>query len=81
MALLIRFSIFDQTLPISGNFRYTGQFSGTSVFSVAKLASVWLIQESRTSAEHSFLISNCFVSSISEPNLVLEPIISNNFIK
>ena len=35
---MIRFSNFDETLPIQGNFRYTGHFSGPIGFSAAKLA-------------------------------------------
>ena len=76
MALLIWISNFDETLPIQGNFRYTGHFSGPIGFSAAKLANFWLMQESRTSAGYPLSISSYFILSSSGPNLVLEQIIS-----
>ena len=76
MGLLILFSNFDETLPIQGNFRYTGYFSGPIGFSAAKLANFWLMQESRTFAGYPFSISSYFILSSSGPNLVLEQIIS-----
>ena len=59
-------------LPIQGNSRCIGHFSGPTIFSAAKLVRFWLIQESRTFAGCPLSVSSCLILSSSEPNLVLE---------
>jgi len=74
--LLLWFWNFDETLPIQGNFKYTGHFSWLNACSAAKLANFWLMQESRTFVGYPFSMSRYFILSSSGPNLVLEQIIS-----